>query len=95
MRAEEYARTKDLPALRRYLAEAPGSEDQGEAAVNVVNALIDVADAAYESGDVQGAKRTATEAQDILAIALQLGVAGGRPRRPSSHSAARFLHRTV
>ncbi|MGH9807062.1 MAG: tetratricopeptide repeat protein, partial [Terriglobia bacterium] len=74
--AAAYHRTGDLPALRRYLAEAPTPEDRGKAADEICRALIQKAGAADQQGDAVGAARYAKEAEDIWAIALQLGVVG-------------------
>lgn len=71
-----YNRTGDVAPLRRYFAEAPTPEDRGHAADEICGALLIKADVAYRQGDAVGAARHAKEAEDIWAIALQLGVAG-------------------
>jgi hypothetical protein len=73
LRAAEYGRTRDLSALRQYVAEAPTPADRGRIAVELSNALIGEADAADQRGDAQAAARIAKDAEAVLAIALQLG----------------------
>jgi tetratricopeptide (TPR) repeat protein len=73
LRAAEYGRTGDLPALRQYLVESSTPADRARTAVELSNALIAEADAADQRGDAQAAARIAKDAEAILAIALQLG----------------------
>lgn len=77
----EYDRTANLPALRRHLEEARTPADRKVRADIVVSAYLEEAAAADQQGDTARAAQAAKKAEDIWAIALQLGVEQDRVDR--------------